>query len=107
MDDELLAYNVVISQKAYEVLGRHSAFLARVSTSAAKRLAVSFRDAAKSLEQMPERFPFYKNDYMIRGKYRYILVEKWYIVLYKIEGSDVYIDLVIDGRQDDKRFWLR
>ncbi|MBQ4487571.1 MAG: type II toxin-antitoxin system RelE/ParE family toxin [Oscillospiraceae bacterium] len=107
MDEELLRYNVIISQNVYEMLGRHAAFIAKVNVNAAKKLAVSFKSAAESLKQMPERFPIYKGDYMPNNKYRYVLFEKWFILLFKIEGTDVYIDSVIDARRDDKRYWLR
>ena len=49
-------YRVEVSQKAAQMLVSHAAFLAQVSFNAAKRLTASFKEAADSLEIMPQRF---------------------------------------------------
>jgi hypothetical protein len=56
------------------------------------------------LETMPERFPFFDEEYIPKNQYHKMFVEKWYLVLYQIKGQTVYIDYIIDCRQDYR--WL-
>jgi len=49
---------------------------------------------------MPERFPFLKAEFIPPNKYHKIFVAKCYLVLYQIKGQTVYVDYIIDCRQD-------
>ena len=93
-------YRVIISDRAAQMLVSHAAFLAEVSTDAAEQLVVQFEEAAKSLEEMPRRFPYLQGDYIPYGKYRYCLFAKRYLLIYQIAENVVYADYVIDCRQD-------
>ena len=57
-------YRVEVSQKAAQMLVSHAAFLAQVSVNAAKRLTVSFQEAANSLEIMPQRCSWLKGEHI-------------------------------------------
>lgn len=72
-------YRVIVSARAAQMLVSHAAFLAQVSPAAAERLTVEFEKAAKSLEQMPQRCPWLKGEYIPKNAYRFILFEKRYI----------------------------
>ena len=97
-------YQVIVSDHAGQMLASHAAFLGQVSPDAAERLVVEFEEAAKSLEQMPRRFPFLQGDYIPYGKYRYCLFAKRYMLIYQMVDNVVYAEYVIDCRQDYQ--WL-
>ena len=89
-------YAVVISKRATQMLVSHAAFLAKVSREAADRLVTSFETAANSLAVMPERCAWL----IPRNKYRKILFESRYLLLFQIRDNTVYVDAVVDCRQD-------
>ena len=93
-------YNVVISDEAAQMLISHARFLAQVSEDAAFRLIEVFQEKARSLEQFPERNSCLSDLLLAGGKYRKLLLEKRYLLIYQIKNSTVYIDAVIDTRQD-------
>lgn len=100
MDSENNRYNVVISDEATQMLVSHARFLAQVSEPAASRLIEVFQEKAKSLELLPERNPWLSNPLIPVGKYRKLLMGKRYLLIYQIKGSTVYLDAVVDARQD-------
>lgn len=97
---ETKKYNVVVSKRATQMLVSHAAFLAKVSTEAANQLVVSFEETANSLAIMPERCSWLIADYIPQNKYRKILFEKRYLLLFQIRDNTVYVDFVVDCRQD-------
>lgn len=97
-------FNVVVSKKATSMLVSHASFLAKVSVDAAERLVGEFEKTANSLKNMPNRNPWLIADYIPRHQYRYITFEKRYLIIYQIIDNNVYIDYVLDCRQDYK--WL-
>lgn len=92
-------YAVVISKRATQMLVSHAAFLAKVSKEAADRLVTSFETAANSLAVMPERCAWLIADSIPRNKYRKILFESRYLLLFQIRDNTVYVDAVVDCRQ--------
>ena len=77
-------YRVIVSARAAQMLVSHAAFLAQVNPAAAERLTVEFEKAAKSLEQMPQRCPWLKGEYIPKNAYRFILFEKRYMLIFQI-----------------------
>ena len=63
-------YRVIVSARAAQMLVSHAAFLAQVSPAAAERLTVEFEKAAKSLEQIPQRCPWLRGEYIPKNAYR-------------------------------------
>ena len=49
---------------------------------------------------MPQRCPWLKGEYIPRNVYRFILVEKRYMLIFQIADDVVYADYVVDCRQD-------
>lgn len=101
---ELNQYRVEVSPKAAQMLVSHAAFLAQVSLPAARRLTASFQEAADSLQIMPQRCSWLKGDLIPQNAYRFLLFEKRYMLIFQIVENTVYIDYVVDGRQDYR--WL-
>lgn len=93
-------YKIIVSGKAKQMLTEHTAFLARVSVNAANNLISSFKEASSSLESMPQRCPWFNKEYLPQYQYRSMLFDKRYLIIFQIQGNTVYIDYVIDCRQD-------
>lgn len=93
-------YNVIVSERATGMLVKHAAFLAQVSSEAAERLTAAFEKAADSLEDMPQRCPLLTGVNDTNHSYRFLLFEKRYIIIFQIHDNSVYIEYVVDGRQD-------
>jgi plasmid stabilization system protein ParE len=74
--------------------------VARVSPAAAREIKTRLLASIRSLADMPERYPFLDEEHIPRGKYRKMLVESRYLVLYQIKGRTVYVDYILDCRQD-------
>lgn len=97
-------YRVIISSRAARMLVSHVAFLARVNVTAAGRLTDEFEKAAASLEFMPHRCPWFEQPYIPHNKYRSLLFGKWYLILFQIKDDAVFVDHVLNCRQDYE--WL-
>lgn len=99
-----MRYKVIISDKAREMLGMHIRFLAQVNKKAATELKNRLVSEIRSLEEMPQRYPFFNEIYMPANKYHKMYVKNCYIVLYQIKDNTVFVDLIVDCRQDYQ--WL-
>ena len=93
-------YKVIISEQASQMLVSHARFLAQVSETAALSLITEFSEKAKTLEQFPERNPWLSDPRVPAGKYRKLLMAKRYLMVYQVKGNSVYVDAVVDCRQD-------
>lgn len=98
--EEASKYQVIVSERAMQMLVSHAAFLAQASPEAAERLTAEFEKAAGSLEAMPQRCPWLSGEYIPRNAYRFILFEKRYMLIFQIIDRTVYADYVVDARQD-------
>ena len=93
-------YKVEVSDRAKTMLGAHAKFLAQKNPAAAREMKVRILTAVRSLSGMPERCPFFDGDFVPRNKYHKIVVDNRYLILYQIKDTTVYVDHIIDGRQD-------
>ena len=93
-------YKVIVADHAKKMLGTHIRFMAQVSPPAARETQKGLLAAIRSLAKMPERFPFFDDDFIPRNKYHKMFVEIWYLVLYQVKDNTVYIDYIVDCRQD-------
>ena len=99
-----MKYKVIISDRAKEMLGMHIRFLAQVNKTAATKLKGRLVEEMRSLQDMPQRHPFFNENYIPANKYHKLFVENWYLVLYQIKDDTVYVDWIVDCRQDYQ--WL-
>ena len=95
-----MRYRVIISDRAKEMLGLHIRFLAQVNKTAAIRLKTQLIEAMRALQDMPQRYPFFNESYTPANKYHKLYVENWYLVLHQIKDDTVYVDWIMDCRQD-------
>ena len=91
---------VIISEATAQMLVAHSRFLAQVSESAALQLIDEFNEKVKWLEEFPERNPWLCDPSISAGIYLKLLLEKRYLIIYQVKGSTVFVDAIVDGRQD-------
>ncbi|MCG9969534.1 type II toxin-antitoxin system RelE/ParE family toxin [Pelotomaculum terephthalicicum JT] len=93
-------YEVIISDAALNMLDSHIDFLARVNVNAARRTMDEILDNIESLQFNPERFPSYENRFLTDSHYRKMLSAKRYFIIYEISGNNVFVDYIVDCRQD-------
>ena len=93
-------YKVIVSDRAKQMLGIHIRFMAQVNKDAAIAKKKELMAAMRSLDHMPQRFPFFEEAYIPTNKYHKMFVAKWYLVLYQIQDDTVYVDYILDCRKD-------
>ena len=99
-----LNYTIEISDYAKNMLSTHFRFISNVDKDAAIEKKNEILRAIKDLEFMPERYPFFEAEFIPKNKYHKLYVKKWYIILYQIKDNIVYVDYVLDCRED--YYWL-
>ena len=93
-------YRVVISEQAKTDVGNHVAFLAAKSVEAAHALRQRLIAEIRTLESFPMRYPFFNEPHIPPNKYHKLFVEKYYLVLYQVKDDTVFVDLILDTRQE-------
>jgi plasmid stabilization system protein ParE len=93
-------YQVIISDRATELLVQHVRFLSQVSIQAADQLRINIVEAAQSLQEFPHRHAWLVDPSLPVNKYRKLLVDSRYLLIYQIKDDIVYIDFMVDCRQD-------
>jgi hypothetical protein len=93
-------FNVIISDRAVEMFVQHARFLTQVSPKAADKLRTDIIEAATALRKFSERGPWLVDPLFPANKYRKLLVDKRYLMVYQIKDETVYIDYVVDCRQN-------
>lgn len=99
-----MKYHIIISERAKEMLGMHIRFLSQVNKVAASKLKMRLVEEIRSLQTIPQRYPFFNENYIPANKYHKLYVENWYLVLYQVKDDTVYVDWILDCRQDYQ--WL-
>lgn len=89
-------YKLVIPNTAKQMLKKHKKFLAKVSVKASKNLEEEFYEGVRRIGENPYGYP-YEND---KTRYRRYLFYKRYLIIYLIEKDIIYIDYIVDVRQN-------
>ncbi len=95
-----MIYKIIVSDRAKQLLGFHIKFLANVNKESAKKTKARIIEGIRSLEKMPARYPFLNEQYIPRNKYHKMFIENRYLVIYQIKDSTVFVDYILDCRQD-------
>ena len=93
-------YKVIVSHRAKIEIENHVNFLARVNIKSAKLLKENLIKDIKSLEYMPQRNSFLASNFITPNKYHKMLSQKRYLLIYQIKDDTVYLDFIVDCRQD-------
>jgi len=104
MENADKVYTVTIQTPAARMLTQHARFLAQVSETAAERLVDEFFTKSKTLEHLPERCPWLSGYSIPEKKYRKLIFENNYMLVFQIIGDIVYIDAMVDCRSEYQ--WL-
>ena len=102
--DQNKLYEVKISEEAQRGLGNIVSYVALNSIQAARILKKDLVVEISSLKLFPERTPFLEGEFIPFNKYHKLVVRKNYLVIYQIKDDTVWVDYVIDCRQDYQ--WL-
>ena len=94
------SYQVIVFDRAKRMLVDHVRFLAQVNKEATRKTGENLAAAFRSLGSMPERFPFLNEEYLPPNKYHKMFVANWHFVLYQVKNTAVYVDYVLDCRED-------
>ncbi len=98
--ENLKLYKVVVADKAKEALGEIIAYIAADSLRNAQSVKTEIIKALNSLAVLPERFPFLEGEFIPYNKYRKMVVLKRFLVIYQLKAETVYVDFVLDCKQD-------
>lgn len=98
-------YKIIISDKAKRMLGQHIAFIAKVNKQVAKDTKNQIISSIKSLNNIPQRYPFLEADFIPHNKYHKLIINRRYIALFQIKDNTIYIDYILDIRKDYQ--WLK
>lgn len=93
-------YKVIVSDCARQMLSGHVQFLAQKNPTAARKIINNLMEAIRSLYLMPERFLFLEAEFIPPNKYHKMFIQKWYLILSQIKGQTVYVDYIVDCKQD-------
>ena len=101
-------YNVIIAERADKMLLAHTQFLAKVSIPATRKLVADFKTIMNNLKKNPLQY-VYADDFDVPKiplrTYRKCIFYGRYKVLFLIEGNTVYIDAIIDCRQENSNLF--
>ena len=98
--DKTPQYKISVSDRARQMLGTHIRFVANVNPEAAQKTKAEIMKAIRGRAVMPERYTFLNADFIPANKYHKIFVEKRYLIFFQIKDQTVYVDYIVDCRQD-------
>lgn len=103
MANEETIYSIMIAPAANDRMAEHFEFLARISEDAANQLLDGLINDIQSLQKMPFRNPVYDRPYMTPLKYRYMMSNKRFRIVYQVVNDTVFVDDIQDCRQSDDK----
>lgn len=95
-----MKYKIYISERASQQIKEHLIYISNVSKKAASKQKTVFKESINKIEDNPKGYPFFESKYIPANKYHKYIVSKRYIIIYQIKDDVVYIDYVIDTRQN-------
>jgi len=93
-------YAITLSRRVDAMLLQHVEFLARVSVPAARKFRQDYADILKRISNNPSLFPVDTDLNLPEGVYRKALFAERYKALFSVENNVVFLDAVVDCRQD-------
>ena len=99
-DETADEYKVILSEAARQMLIEHIRFLAQDDGDAARKIKTVLLDSIRSLSCFPARHPYISADFFPANKYRKMVIEKRYLILYQVKEEIVFVDWITDCRQD-------
>jgi hypothetical protein len=104
MEKENKKFDVIISEKALEMIIEHATFLSKVSKAAAMTFNLKIIESIKILQYFPERNSWFSDPTISIYKYRKMIIDSRYLVIFQIKGNKVFVEYILDCRKEYK--WL-
>ena len=92
-------YQVLVSNRARDMLFKHAQFLAQVSVEAGEKLFDQFEEKVAALEEMPERIRLMDSEPERSKGLRPLIVDN-YTVFFVVKAEAVYIVRVLYSASD-------
>ena len=102
-------YKVVVSTRADRSLVKHAKFVGCDSPVAAHKLVMDYYRLLRSIGANPFQFPMANNDAdlaMCPNIYRRCLLGKYHKILFRVDGQEVFIAIVLDSRSENQDLTL-
>ena len=101
-------YKIILSRRADRMLLGHTQFLAKVSPAAARRFITGYKKTEARIASNPFQFPIADGvdaPGISPGTHRRGLFAERYKVLFVVEENDVFIEAIIDCRQENDKLF--
>lgn len=93
-------FEIIIASKAQTDIAECVSFVLNVSKEAAINLMNNIYDSIETLKTFPERNPTFEMPKPFPFIIRKQIVDKRYVILYSIEGDNVFVYRIIDSRRN-------
>lgn len=80
-------YEVIVSDRATELLMQHVRFIAQISIEASDKIRIEIIEAAKSLRSFPKRNAWFTDPAFPSNKYRKMIINNRYLLIYQIKSN--------------------
>lgn len=97
-----MKYNIYLTNNAYNMIKAHISFLSKVSIKAAIKLKQTFKEYIIILKYYPKLWKKLNSKREKPPSIRKMVFEKRYILIYFIVNNNIYIDTILDSRQNNK-----
>ena len=92
-------YKIIVSRHVAGHLRSHVEFISRVSIKAARQFVAEYEDVLNRMEENPLQFQI-DTSFDNPDEYRRAVFGKWYKCLFVIDGTTIYLESVVDCRQE-------
>jgi len=96
-------YNVEVAENALLLLEKHLKFLANVSVNASRKINRDIFAKIDTLEDNPFQYPVWQTDFELLREYRRIVVNKRFLIVYFVDGNQVFVDYIFDASMDNSK----
>ena len=93
-------YTVIVSDRAKHMLGMHIRFMAPNQQTCGCKIKEEIMNAMRSLQKCHVASHSFNEPYIPVNKYHKMYVPKWYLILYQVQDNTVYVDYILDCRED-------
>lgn len=97
-----MEYKVYYTNKSRKMLNSHISFLSRVSLNASTKLKCTFEEYINTLKVFPKIGSKVDFNGKLPSKYRKMVISKRYILIYIVSQNYIYIETILDSRQNNK-----
>lgn len=94
-----MVYKVFHTRKSRRMLKKHMRFLSKVSLPATVKLKKKIDNYIDTLKVFPRTGSKVYFEEELPSKYRKMVINKRYILIYFINKNNVYIETILDARQ--------